>query len=646
MAQINLRSLISTQSGVGATTGKEAAQIVNDNNKVIKENLEAIWDILELMVGSPNVEGIRVRPVQDPDNPEEVLYNYFEYNTDGDFEEGEWLPIPVLFESLVGDIRQNSQLKNLVDSLTPLDRFLKVETQVGVNTSNISQNRADIEKLQESEAEQDVQLEELENLTAQHEHSLRTKANQVLELFDIVAKGSGYATGTTIMDQAGNSVLTILSVDENGGVLNVELSDQTEANSYYIQILDGGKDYRVGDIIPTDNQMYNALVTMIDVNGSILRAELTNEKSGEYIGQGANLHLTQGEGAIVSMTTYPTLYFICTNDGQHNRIQYFLNGDLTTPYDIIAYPDFVNIQKIISDETDSYYDLTYHADSEFAIDYELGDTFSIDGLEFTGQITDISTVPYTVSCNIPTTYPENLAGEYTTTATSGSGTGLHILINSLFHPQRTTNAEFNQYMDNHDEYLQDIVENAVTEAVDMLTAMIKLKADQVDLEAHLNDFGNPHGVTKEQIGLGQVDDTSDLDKPVSTAVQEELNYINKRIDNIKQTRVVSNAYYTYLADTRTIDPDIIYMIGNENSTFVNEISLKEDGIASPYVSGEICRVEGTSWQITIIDANESPMLFVDDIDDYSELDISGDYLLSSINGTGEGLMVHIERIQY
>jgi len=34
---------------------------------------------------------------------------------------------------------------------------------------------------------------------------------------------------------------------------------------------------------------------------------------------------------------------------------------------------------------------------------------------------------------------------------------------------------------------------------------------------------NPHGVTKTQIGLGNVDNTADLAKPVSDAVQDALN---------------------------------------------------------------------------------------------------------------------------
>ena len=39
---------------------------------------------------------------------------------------------------------------------------------------------------------------------------------------------------------------------------------------------------------------------------------------------------------------------------------------------------------------------------------------------------------------------------------------------------------------------------------------------------HKLDKNNPHNVTAEQVGLGNVDNTSDLDKPISTAVQTAL----------------------------------------------------------------------------------------------------------------------------
>lgn len=42
------------------------------------------------------------------------------------------------------------------------------------------------------------------------------------------------------------------------------------------------------------------------------------------------------------------------------------------------------------------------------------------------------------------------------------------------------------------------------------------------MSSHIANKSNPHNVTKEQIGLGKVDNTSDADKPVSTATQDAL----------------------------------------------------------------------------------------------------------------------------
>ena len=48
------------------------------------------------------------------------------------------------------------------------------------------------------------------------------------------------------------------------------------------------------------------------------------------------------------------------------------------------------------------------------------------------------------------------------------------------------------------------------------------KADDADLTSHTSDTSNPHSVTATQIGLGSVDNTADADKPVSTATQAAL----------------------------------------------------------------------------------------------------------------------------
>jgi hypothetical protein len=54
-------------------------------------------------------------------------------------------------------------------------------------------------------------------------------------------------------------------------------------------------------------------------------------------------------------------------------------------------------------------------------------------------------------------------------------------------------------------------------------AALNLKADSSALAAHTGNVANPHAVTKAQVGLGSVDNTTDLAKPISTATQAALN---------------------------------------------------------------------------------------------------------------------------
>jgi hypothetical protein len=66
-------------------------------------------------------------------------------------------------------------------------------------------------------------------------------------------------------------------------------------------------------------------------------------------------------------------------------------------------------------------------------------------------------------------------------------------------------------------------EKADQSALNSLSNEVDSKADQSALTSHEQDEANPHGVTQAQVGLDQVDNTSDVDKPVSTAQQNALN---------------------------------------------------------------------------------------------------------------------------
>ena len=61
---------------------------------------------------------------------------------------------------------------------------------------------------------------------------------------------------------------------------------------------------------------------------------------------------------------------------------------------------------------------------------------------------------------------------------------------------------------------------------------MKLISTLSTLSSHIANKSNPHEVTKAQVGLGNVDNTSDLNKPISTATQAALDSINDVLDGI------------------------------------------------------------------------------------------------------------------
>lgn len=111
-------------------------------------------------------------------------------------------------------------------------------------------------------------------------------------------------------------------------------------------------------------------------------------------------------------------------------------------------------------------------------------------------------------------------------------------------------------------------------------------ATKTELAAHTSNTENPHKVTAAQVGLGNVDNTSDEDKPISTATQAALNLkqnitdnslettsktipdaINEtktRIDNIDQTLDLKKifAYGVELTDEEILISSALHRIGN------------------------------------------------------------------------------------
>lgn len=77
--------------------------------------------------------------------------------------------------------------------------------------------------------------------------------------------------------------------------------------------------------------------------------------------------------------------------------------------------------------------------------------------------------------------------------------------------------------------------------LDSLKSQAEIDELVTKLDTHISNKSNPHSVTKVQVGLGNVDNTSDANKPISNATQTALNgkfsatdgnALKQRVDNI------------------------------------------------------------------------------------------------------------------
>lgn len=75
-------------------------------------------------------------------------------------------------------------------------------------------------------------------------------------------------------------------------------------------------------------------------------------------------------------------------------------------------------------------------------------------------------------------------------------------------------------------------------------------------QAHLLNTNNPHLVTKAQVGLDNVDNTADIDKPISTAVQSALDGKQDVLSQAQQAAVDSGVTSETVAQVETNKNDI------------------------------------------------------------------------------------------
>ena len=125
-------------------------------------------------------------------------------------------------------------------------------------------------------------------------------------------------------------------------------------------------------------------------------------------------------------------------------------------------------------------------------------------------------------------------------------------------------------------------------------ANVALKADASTVTAHTSNTNNPHQVTKAQVGLGNVDNTSDLNKPISTATQTALDGKQATLTTVQlnavNSGITSGKVDTYDGYATTIaskaDSSTVTTLSNTVSQHTTQIASKADA-SNVYTKAEV-----------------------------------------------------------
>lgn len=175
-----------------------------------------------------------------------------------------------------------------------------------------------------------------------------------------------------------------------------------------------------------------------------------------------------------------------------------------------------------------------------------------------------------------------------------------------------------EFIDKYNEILNFLTGYEDTDTLQSILSDLKNEINQniteieSNLTSHINNKSNPHNVTKQQIGLSNVDNTSDLNKPVSTATQNALNIVKQEI---------TNDLNTHKQNTQNPHNVTKQQVGLSNVTNDAQVKRSEMGTANGIA---------TLNEQGLIPSNQLPSYVDDVIDCYATYSKEEDGTLSNI----------------
>lgn len=164
----------------------------------------------------------------------------------------------------------------------------------------------------------------------------------------------------------------------------------------------------------------------------------------------------------------------------------------------------------------------------------------------------------------------NAPSYYRWVITGGVGAWVYIGSESASYTKAETDALLNEKQDTLTTAQQAAVDSGIT------------TAKRTAYDNHLTNTDNPHSVTKAQVGLSNVDNTSDLNKPISTATQEALDGKQATISDLATIRsgAALGATAVQPADLATVATSGSYNDLSDKISAGTGINIAENNVAS------------------------------------------------------------------
>lgn len=124
------------------------------------------------------------------------------------------------------------------------------------------------------------------------------------------------------------------------------------------------------------------------------------------------------------------------------------------------------------------------------------------------------------------------------------------------------------------------IKNSANNVVNVIKTNTEIAATQGNLTSHIANKANPHSVTKAQVGLGDVDNTSDAAKPLSNAATTALSAKLDKQGGIVNNLTTNSTSQALSAEQGVVLKGMIQSAQSSSSSATQQVQSSLDAIQS------------------------------------------------------------------